>query len=176
MSGFENDETQLVALWIDNTQETLDHWLNIAERAYIDSDENEYLDDLTRAQFTLARFMEEEYEGGAPDLNNDFYQQLFDAAFERVNWRELANHYLEKLKDTHGSFPPAGIDNALARIREEFGPHQGPGTFNCVAYYDEDEYEDEPWMIASDHDSQTFPTWRQALQGAREWRVALDNA
>ena len=98
-NGWTNYETWVTALWLDNEQSTYSYWRDAARECrasapLTENVKNGYLtiDEATRV--TLARRLEDEVSRGSPINEASLYADLLGAAFQEVNWREIADNYL----------------------------------------------------------------------------------
>lgn len=103
-NGWTNYETWAVSLWIDNHQATYDYWLRETIRQYNEAED----DEMVRrglwtadqaARYNLARQLKDEIINAAPDLGATLYSDLLTAAFNKVNWTEIAESRLESFSD-----------------------------------------------------------------------------
>jgi len=92
--GWTNYETWAVALWIDNDQglynESRDRARDLTRDHY---------DDISRAEISLADWLKELITEGEPDLGASLYSDLLTAAIGEVNWDEIAENYIEEVKE-----------------------------------------------------------------------------
>jgi hypothetical protein len=80
--GWENYETWLVALWIDNEKGSQDFWRERAAETSSDAD--------------LADELKAEFEDNMPDFGgHGVYQDLLQAALGAVDWRGIAKNLRE---------------------------------------------------------------------------------
>lgn len=80
-NGWSNYETWAVALWIDNDAGLYQEMHRIARR-------------MTEGR--LADHIKSTIEDGAPDLEASLYSDLLNAALSKVDWYEVAQHYIEE--------------------------------------------------------------------------------
>ena len=97
-NGWQNYETWLTALWLDNDKATHDYWGEQA-RATCEQLPPEGVDVFSlieAASLELARQMKEEIE---PDFASEanLYQDMLQGAFAEVNWFEVAMSFIEAL-------------------------------------------------------------------------------
>ncbi len=108
-NGWHNYETWLLKLWQDNSEGDQSFWREQAEQcrlAYPESTRTTGCHITARA----ARFngRRELYENAAADLAEHgtgvtgFWQDLLSAALSEVNWREIADHWIEDGPPTSG--------------------------------------------------------------------------
>jgi hypothetical protein len=99
-SGWTNYETWNCKLWIDNDQGNLEYWRERAKD--VESIENGYMDEPRRKVHALADALQDEFEQQAEDhvpLMSGFFADIMNAALTRVNWVEIAESLLEKVKE-----------------------------------------------------------------------------
>lgn len=83
-SGWTNYETWAVNLWMTNDQGSQDHWIQRAEN-------------LTARE--LMNELKNTHEEYIPDSISGLYSDLLVGALDNVNWREIAEHWVEGSKD-----------------------------------------------------------------------------
>ena len=90
MNGYTNSETFHVSLWLDNDRATSEYW-NAEAMALLESDAETALANLTD-------MLEEHYTENYPlqDASN-LYSELLSIALHNVNWRELAEGFIESV-------------------------------------------------------------------------------
>ena len=101
-NGWTNYETWAVSLWIDNDHATHVYWRQEAARQAEDSANCEMVRDgvwtsKEAARYNLAEQLKEEISEAAPDMEASVYSDLLQAAFDTVNWREIAENVLDNL-------------------------------------------------------------------------------
>ncbi len=95
-NGWTNYETWNVALWIGNEQGSQRYWSDRAQEEWDGANGNEK--DALRA---LADCLEDEFSDGAAALlegakqTASVWADLLAASLSEVNWREIAEHFLE---------------------------------------------------------------------------------
>lgn len=99
--GYTNAETAAMILDIDNTRERQEYWLDRARAARASARRGGPPGALTRKQVavqSLADALEEEVTDARPEATDgaDIYASLLTIALERVEWREVAEHLLDK--------------------------------------------------------------------------------
>lgn len=89
-NGWTNYETWLTALWLDNDRNTYDYWRNEASGVFLfECDADDPADKRAEAAGHLARRLKEQVEP-AGVLLGGLYLDMLDAAFDAVNWYEIA--------------------------------------------------------------------------------------
>ena len=101
-NGWTNYETWAVSLWIDNDQATHDYWRQEAagqarESANCEMVQNRFWTSKDAARYNLAHQLKEEIMEAAPGMEASVYSDLLQAAFDTVNWREIAENVLDNL-------------------------------------------------------------------------------
>lgn len=107
-NGWTNYETWAVALWLDNEQGTQEHWreraaywLENAEPLKLlpaDSDTNKQEN---RAAYELSKELKDQHEEQSQEmlesysLGSSLWADLLGAALSEVNWREIAEHFVD---------------------------------------------------------------------------------
>ena len=84
-NGWTNYETWCAALWLGEDE----YWRDRAEEIMREED-----NDASAATAELAREMEEVYEDDVP-ATAGMYADLLSASMSRINWYEIAGHYIE---------------------------------------------------------------------------------
>lgn len=115
-SGWANYETWAVALWLDNDQGSYSYWHEQAEsvlREELDGNytaedltERENVEELRRsATSKLADMLKDEHEEALADAWDEdarsatVFSDLLGASMERVDWYEVAGHYVKEHVD-----------------------------------------------------------------------------
>ena len=104
-NGWTNYETWVTALWLDNEQATQDYWREVARmcradgRAALEANKTISTVDQAARLFLVERLQEEVAETTPLTDKSSLYADLLGAALERVNWYEIADHWLENLDD-----------------------------------------------------------------------------
>lgn len=94
-NGWTNYETWAVNLWMDNEQSTQNYWAGEAVAALRKDDPVSHLADR----------MSEEHQDAAIDLlsplngGSSVFADLLNAALSEVNWREIAQHWIDDHRD-----------------------------------------------------------------------------
>ena len=90
MNEYTNSETFHASLWLDNDRATSEYW-NAQAEALLDSDAETALADLTD-------MLEEHYTENYPlQDESNLYSELLGIALHSVNWRELAETFIESI-------------------------------------------------------------------------------
>ena len=97
-NGYANYETWLVALWIDNDQYTIDHWVDVAKHHYNISEDRKYFTKKEEAIISFSDDMKEWYSDSVPDSDKigGLFSDLLHAALGSVDWHELAGKYMDQ--------------------------------------------------------------------------------
>jgi len=97
-NGWTNYETWCTSLWLDNEEHTYRYCREVAhdncELQFIDNTEDEKLQAVIDTEGTIKDFVESEL---IPDLGASLAADLLGAAVSEVNWREIAEHYVDDL-------------------------------------------------------------------------------
>jgi hypothetical protein len=88
-NGYTNYETWCAELWIANDPAQHEYWREQA-RACMEADAYD-------GQWNLAGMLEEETKDACPDMPG-FYSDLVWAALSRVNWNEIAGHFINEME------------------------------------------------------------------------------
>jgi len=94
-NGWTNYETWNVALWLDNEEGSCRYWQGCAEEK-LHYRHRHTVEDATDR---LAAQLKEELNEAMPDLGASCFADLLNAAMSEVNWREIAEHYIEQAKE-----------------------------------------------------------------------------
>ncbi len=103
-NGWTNYETWNVALWIDNEQGSYRQRCEMAQECWDQAEEPSVNARLTgrepfsryeKARMALERALKSWIEDDAPDLGASLYSDLLGAALQEVDWREIAENFLE---------------------------------------------------------------------------------
>jgi hypothetical protein len=97
-NGYANYETWLVALWIDNDQNNIYHWGEIAKYHYDIAKDTKYFTKKEEAIISFAEDMKEWYEDNMPDSEEigGLFRDMLHASLGCVDWHELAGKYMEQ--------------------------------------------------------------------------------
>lgn len=104
-NGWTNYETWNVALWLDNEESTHRYWAGESETQWLDAESDDRVSrgTWTREQaavYNLEGQLKEEVKDGAPDLGASMWSDLLGAALDEVDWREIAQHYIDAIDKT----------------------------------------------------------------------------
>jgi hypothetical protein len=95
--GWTNYETWAVNLWLGNEQVSSNYWNETAQNAYDEAKAGQYLTRMEAATIALSETLKAEIEEAAPELENGMFSDLLNAALSEVNWREIAEAYLDNV-------------------------------------------------------------------------------
>lgn len=87
-NGWTNYETWNVALWIDNDQGSQEYWIERATELVKENGKEDSVSD-------LADEIQGQHEDNCPEVMG-CYADLLNAALAAVDWRELAEHYMDE--------------------------------------------------------------------------------
>ena len=97
-NGWTNRETWATALHIDNDQGLLETALDYAKQEREGHDEGEEINSYYLAETLEGWF--DDMAGDFTELSAGVYYMLRDiGSLYRVNWRELADHYLDQVRE-----------------------------------------------------------------------------
>lgn len=119
-NGWSNYETWVVNLWIDNDQGSQERWAERAVELLQGAIDDETTDPKAEALSTLADELEADHGEFTPELSGVF-SDLLTHALGRVDWREIAEHYIADI-DVYSAgwnFPGCLPDNAPALFTDE---------------------------------------------------------
>jgi hypothetical protein len=94
-NGWANYETWVTKLWLDNDQGTSDYWNVRTDEIFQRSKADNIFTKSERARLDLSDVLKSELEESAPDLKASLWSDLLNAAMGEIDWREIANAYLE---------------------------------------------------------------------------------
>ena len=94
--GWDNYETWVVVLWLDNEEGTYNLMREYAEEARGEGGVEDEFGVSREATGLLADMIKAFVEESAPDLGASLYSDLLSAAMSEVNYYEIAEHYLEE--------------------------------------------------------------------------------
>ena len=89
-NGYENYETWVVSLWLDNDEGSYNYWADRAEEVLEDNDGDE-----EDALYDLAGEIEDEIVEGNPVENASVYSDLMGSALGAVTWTEVAQSFID---------------------------------------------------------------------------------
>jgi len=89
-NGYENYETWLVSLWLDNEYSTYNYWL---ERARELLEENDM--DVDQGRHELSQSIKHDHVENNPVAEVSVYSDLMGAALSAVNWDEVAKSFIQ---------------------------------------------------------------------------------
>ena len=99
-NGWTNYETWVVNLWLTNDEATYSRCRSLAQQCTEEAIEDAVLSRNERACYLLSNELREMLEDGNPLVSEaSVYSDLLNAALSEVAWREIANSFLEELKD-----------------------------------------------------------------------------
>ena len=98
-NGWKNYETWNVALWLDNDQGSYNYWRGVAQECYDDAEAEKHLTRKENAACDLADRLKNEIEESMPDLGASMFADLLGAAMSEVNWREIAENWLDDVEE-----------------------------------------------------------------------------
>ena len=101
-NGWTNYETWAVALWIDNDYSSYRYWQEQARRQHSEATSSELVSKGTytiaeSARHALAAQLKVEITDASPLTDATLYADLLSAAFDEVDWYEIAEHFLGDL-------------------------------------------------------------------------------
>lgn len=90
-NGWTNYETWNAKLWMDNDQDSYEHWNENAQEAWDATDADDDTETRTEeAVSTLREELQEYFEANVPQIAPSFYSDILGAALSEVNWHEIA--------------------------------------------------------------------------------------
>ncbi len=102
-NGWTNYETWLINLWMSNDEGSDSYYREIAEEIIKGADEQDEATD------ELAQRIQDEHEERAEGATgaNGWISDLVNAALSEVDWREIAQHYVDDMwADHHETLSP----------------------------------------------------------------------
>lgn len=98
-NGWNNYETWLVNLWMDNSKESNTFWSGLAEEKYNGAAEDKYLTRPEVAAIDLAEALKEYHNEDCPELPLGIYSDLLRAALDTVDWLEIAVAWIARITE-----------------------------------------------------------------------------
>ena len=99
-NGWSNYETWVVNLWLGNDEDSYKTCRSLAERCFEEAVADEVFCRKERACYQLSNELKEMIEERNPIASEaSVYADLLNASLGEVNWREIANSYLEEIVD-----------------------------------------------------------------------------
>lgn len=102
-NGYTNYETWDVSLWIDNEQWLYNEINYLAEDSFNNADADKYRNKEEVASDDLADKIKEIIESQNPLIDQaSMFSDLLGAALDNVNWQEIAENWIETIKENRG--------------------------------------------------------------------------
>lgn len=98
-NGYTNYETWSVSLWIDNDEGTYNYIQDSLTDIYNNAESSEYLNKDQSAIKEMESFLENWVEENNPIQDASMYSDLLGAAISSVNFYEIAENWLETIKE-----------------------------------------------------------------------------
>ena len=99
-NGWSNYETWVVNLWLGNDEGSYNTCRALAQRCFEEAVADQVLSRKERACYQLANSLKEMIEDGNPLASDaSVYADLINASMSEVNWKEIANSFLEETED-----------------------------------------------------------------------------
>ena len=97
-NGYSSYETWLVAVWVDNHQGSIDHWVHVAKHHYNIAEDSKHFTKREEATISFSGDMAEWYGDRVPDSNEigRLWWDMLHAALGSVDWYELAAKYMDR--------------------------------------------------------------------------------
>jgi hypothetical protein len=94
-----NEETWLVQLWLMDNKDASQIAKNAAREAWDSAKADQLLSRVDNAAVALAHWLKDSIESNNPlaGRDRDMYVELMKNALDRVNWREIARHWIDEL-------------------------------------------------------------------------------
>src|SRR5262245_30590295 len=94
-----NEETWLVQLWLMDNKGANEIAKKAAREAWDSAKADQLLARVDNATVTLALWLKDSIEANNPlaDRDRDMYVELMKSALDRVEWREIARHWIDEL-------------------------------------------------------------------------------
>lgn len=105
-NGWTNYETWCIGVWIDNDEPLYRDVKDLAQTtwdesgglsAYAKFTGNEIFNREEKAAYNLSNALKAKFEEEKPELGATVWSDLLDCALDEVNWKELAEHFLENV-------------------------------------------------------------------------------
>lgn len=93
--GWDNYETWLVWVWMDNERGVKDGWITTAGEIIAESVADKIFSRQERAMLDLGDSIKDAFESAIPDNKESFITDLTNAALSKVNWSEIALELLD---------------------------------------------------------------------------------
>jgi hypothetical protein len=97
-NGWTNYETWVVNLWMDNEQGSQEFFREQAREIYDAAAPCQFFTQEERARLRFADWLKEHYDENIPDMPG-VYGDLLGGALSKVNWNEIARHYIDAAKE-----------------------------------------------------------------------------
>lgn len=99
-NGWTNYETWLIKLWMDNEQGSNEYWEEMATECMTYAIDNESDAETVKdaARNSLAERIHDEHEYYVDEIGlTGFMADLMNSSLSRVDWREIAEHYVDEI-------------------------------------------------------------------------------
>lgn len=102
-NGWTNYETWNVKLWMDNDQGSDAYYREVAQEVYDDAEASKIFTKEERATLNLSDRLKDEYEEAMCEMLKEtgkecsVWADLLGAALSEVNWREIAEHFIDEV-------------------------------------------------------------------------------
>jgi hypothetical protein len=99
-NGWSNYETWVVNLWLGNDEDSYNTCRSLAQRCILEAVADEVFSRKERACYQLSNELKEMIEERNPIASEaSVYADLLNASIGEINWKEIANGYLEEIDD-----------------------------------------------------------------------------